>query len=242
MKDLILKQGYCILENFFDTSKFNIIETIYNNMEKISILKGDLNYRYINLLGSDPLFTNLILDTGILDIAHNILCEVVNLSDYQALTLLSGAPSINPHIDYPYLLMDKVFVEPIASLQTLWILDDFTVDNGATKIAPYSHLDCKWPDESFEERSQQLIVKKGSVIVFHGAMWHSTAPNNSQNNRSTLLMSFCPPWIKPLTVMDKNIDKQNLSPKIKELLGYDNIKFINKSLKNKQNQVYNLHK
>lgn len=239
MKDLILEKGYHIIENFFDADKLNLVGIVNTKLDEVIKLTGNLTTRYYSLFGAIPALNDLILSSGIVDIARDVLGQNINISDLQTLTLHPGAPPINAHIDYPFLLMDKPFLTPIVQLQTLWALDDFTNENGATRIVPYSHLRCEWPtQEEFEEKCQKVLLKKGSIIIFHGALWHDTSANISDMDRSSLLLSFCPPWIKPLMQVDRETRKKLPLP-IRELLGDFHLKLIREKLKYKQRQEYN---
>lgn len=236
LKAEILDKGYVVIEEFFNSNlAASVKEAIQDRTNKMMVLKGDSSTRYVNLLGTHSIFEELLLDYDIDTIAKSILGEHTNLVDFEILTLHPGAAALSSHIDYPFVLMDKVFVDPIASLQTLWALDDFTETNGATLIVPGSHKERKFPDSSFNDRCQPLFLKQGSVVVFHGALWHGTMPNLSDQNRSSALVSFAPIWVKPLSQLDTNVNKEDyMKPAMRDLLGYNNKRFIYKNLKMKQ--------
>lgn len=236
----LISQGYAILENHFDPDL--VIQALHNSLKKISPIYATQETRYPNLLGLDPVFENLIADATIIDLARQTLGEVINLSDVEIVTLHPGAPGVNPHLDYPYVLMNEVFSSPILSLQTIWVLNDMTEENGATMMVPGSHFKAAWPDASYSADSSKLLLKRGSVVITHGALWHSTASNQSQQDRSNLLITFVPPWIQPLSPVWKNIDDKNLSPLMRELLGHDNRRFLIKKLEQKQHVKFTVNK
>lgn len=241
LKDVILEKGFYIFDNFFDPAKFNLLAAVHNN-PKTLVLEGGNRSRYVRLLESDPIFANLILDTGITDIARGILGKHISISDYQLLTLHPGAAPVNVHLDYPFVMMDEIFVNPIAQIQTLWILDDFTEHNGATRIVPYSHLNRRWPEaKEFDDSFKELHLKKGSVLVFHGALWHATAGNNSDADRSSVLMAFSPPWIKSLIEINRDISK-SFPLQIRQMLGETNHKILGENVKSKQYEEYTIRK
>lgn len=236
-KSYVMDKGYLVIEDFINDDVIKSVkDAVQNYAEQILALNGNKSTRHINLLGTHSVFDELVTDQAINRIAQSVVGKHVNLIDFEVLTLHPGATAIGPHIDYPYLLMDRVFCEPVVSLQTLWALDDFTETNGATLIVPESHKECRWPDESFTTKCQPLLLKRGSVVIMHGAMWHGTMSNQSEYDRSSILMSFGPPWVKPLSQLDANVVDQSryMHPRMRELLGYNNKLIIHKYLKTKQ--------
>ncbi len=70
-------------------------------------------------------------------------------------------------------------------VNSMWMLDDMSADNGATRIVPGSHL---FPGAVGREVSDRLApypgevllqAPAGSVAVFNGSAWHSCTRNRS---------------------------------------------------------------
>jgi ectoine hydroxylase-related dioxygenase (phytanoyl-CoA dioxygenase family) len=68
--------------------------------------------------------------------------------------------------------------------QSIWLLDDFTPENGATRLVPGTHrlgltprdvMDPKAP----HPREQLLLAPAGSVLIFNGRLWHAGTRNRS---------------------------------------------------------------
>ncbi len=78
----------------------------------------------------------------------------------------------------------------------LWLLDDFTVENGGTRIVPGTHRWTRPIDKSLaapgSRHPQQIQVQApaGSVLVFNGHLWHSDTRNKSRSPRRTLQCSY----------------------------------------------------
>jgi hypothetical protein len=81
---------------------------------------------------------------------------------------------------------------------TLWLLDDFTLDNGATRLVPGSHHVPKslpkgmLQPESRHPAEQQIIAWAGSVLVFHSQLLHSGTRNRSGTRRRVLQGVYAP--------------------------------------------------
>lgn len=78
----------------------------------------------------------------------------------------------------------------------LWALDDFTAENGATRVVPGSHLlalplpksvrqpGAHHPDE------MPVLPEAGSVLVFDGHLWHAGGENRGGASRRSYQVQF----------------------------------------------------
>ena len=64
-------------------------------------------------------------------------------------------------------------------LQTMWMLTDFTAENGATLVVPGSHLKGRPPEPGEEAGEVAATGHRGSLLVWHGTLWHRAAANTS---------------------------------------------------------------
>jgi ectoine hydroxylase-related dioxygenase (phytanoyl-CoA dioxygenase family) len=86
--------------------------------------------------------------------------------------------------------------DPFIVTTTLWLLDDFTPTNGATRVIPGSHLSLKPLPKAMQQplavHPEQRIVtaRAGSVLVFNGHLWHSGTKNAAGGPRRVLQIQF----------------------------------------------------
>lgn len=86
--------------------------------------------------------------------------------------------------------------EPFSLVTTLWLLDDFTQDNGATRLIPGSHLTpnplpkSMQAPESRHPDQKIIVAKAGSVLVFNGHLWHGGTRNRTNLQRRALQCQF----------------------------------------------------
>ncbi|HEY2367250.1 MAG TPA: phytanoyl-CoA dioxygenase family protein [Polyangiaceae bacterium] len=84
--------------------------------------------------------------------------------------------------------------EPFMSMTAIWMLDDFTIDNGATRIVPGSHTIttplAKSLAQPLAHHPRELVVTgtAGTVLVFNGHLWHSGRKNESRGPRRAVQM------------------------------------------------------
>ncbi len=109
-------------------------------------------------------------------------------------------------------------------LNVLVMLDDFTEDNGATLLLPYSHkTEGKPSDDFFFENAVKALGKKGDVLVFNSNVWHASSLNKSQDNRRALPLTFTKSLIKQLIDYPRALGydkKESFNDDLRQLLGY----------------------
>jgi ectoine hydroxylase-related dioxygenase (phytanoyl-CoA dioxygenase family) len=79
--------------------------------------------------------------------------------------------------------------EPYSVVTALWMLDDFTNENGATRVVPRSHGRVGAVPKSLaqpgDRHPDEVVVcgRAGSVLIFNGHLWHSGRRNRSRGPR-----------------------------------------------------------
>jgi ectoine hydroxylase-related dioxygenase (phytanoyl-CoA dioxygenase family) len=77
-----------------------------------------------------------------------------------------------------------------------WMLDDFTEDNGGTRLVPGSHLVRERGDYALE----QTIAAEGpagSALIFDGRLVHGTGANLTKDEeRRAILSYYCRPFVR----------------------------------------------
>ncbi|MEE2657583.1 MAG: phytanoyl-CoA dioxygenase family protein [Candidatus Latescibacterota bacterium] len=78
-------------------------------------------------------------------------------------------------------------------VNSMWMLDDVSAENGATRIVPGSHQNSANIADIMEDRGQNhpkqvlLTAPAGSVGVFNGSAWHSCTQNRTESQSRRLL-------------------------------------------------------
>ncbi len=109
--------------------------------------------------------------------------------------------------------------------QLLVMLDDFTVENGATYLLGGSHRLAEKPDDDlFFRDAIRAVGRAGSVVVFNSNLWHAAGPNQSSGTRRALTIAFTRPFIKPQLDYARALGDERaeaLSPVLRQVLGYN---------------------
>ncbi len=118
-------------------------------------------------------------------------------------------------------------VQSYGSCNSLWMLDDFTPENGSTRLVPGTHRLLAQPrdrlaDPLAEHPDQVLALgRAGSVLVFNGITWHGGTTNRTGRPRRAIHSFWLArqiqqqliqaDWLSPATI-------ENLSPAVRYVL------------------------
>ena len=104
------------------------------------------------------------------------------------------------------------------------MVDDFTCENGGTFLLPKSHLNEEKPsNEYFYSNAIQVTGKSGDILIFDSNIWHSSAPNYTENDRLAIPFTLSKSHMKQLLDYPRAIgyDKiDSFSTELQKLLGY----------------------
>lgn len=109
-------------------------------------------------------------------------------------------------------------------LNTLVMLDDFTLDNGATYLGAGTHKTAaKINETEFYAAAARAVGTAGSVLVFNSNVWHAAGHNQTDRPRRSVTPMFCRPFIKPQFDYPRALgyDRKDWSPHLRQLLGYN---------------------
>lgn len=178
------------------------------------------------LLGLGEIFERMVQHPAIIEVAEAMLGNDMTLGAYSARILHPGATEMGVHIDYPYWAMRGPFtLRPPLMTQVIWMLQDFTEQNGATLVAPRSQLRCAHPNrDQFAREAVKITGAAGDAIVSHGLLWHDTSPNRTAEPRVALLINYGMKVIRPLDADIARVPPavlQRATPKLRQLLGLE---------------------
>lgn len=112
---------------------------------------------------------------------------------------------------------------PEVELNTMYAISDFTRENGATRLIPGSHL---WDDdrEPTEEDTVPAEMRRGSVLMWLGSVWHGGGANTTTDqSRTGVVFGYAQGHLRQeenqyLVVPLETVRKY--PPRIRDLLGY----------------------
>lgn len=175
-----------------------------------------------DLVNKGEMFERMLREPRILAAVHHVLSDFrVNSLNFRA--ALPGQGNQNLHSDTG----EPGDGGPYQLCNSMWMIDDFTTDNGATKVVPGTHRSNRVPVDVLADPAAvhpdqiQATGKAGTVLIFNAHLWHGGSQNTTDAMRRGLTLSFTTPGIPQQTSQAEYIRKRvydRLSPAERFLL------------------------
>ena len=163
------------------------------------LLDDDRTQRSFNLpsklAGSDRLIEHPIL----MPLLSSLIDEDMVLSDFSAFSVGPHTDGGYWHVDAPFTTVPEPLPEMPLAIQVAWMIDDFTAENGATRVVPCTHLSGRKPPWDYESQDGEiaLTAPAGSLAVWYSQTWHRAGANGTDRPRRAILANYVRAWIKP---------------------------------------------
>jgi ectoine hydroxylase-related dioxygenase (phytanoyl-CoA dioxygenase family) len=233
-KESLDKNGYCKFENAIDQVWIERINSMLPQIfaEHEAIRRKNNNPIQSNgvamnvLIGNDLFFDFLreLIRLNIIGwIEENYFKESFILNSFTALNNIPGEDKVfhkKVHRDIRGFSSDVPLL-----LNMLVMLDDFTVENGATLVLTGSHLKAEAPTENeFRLNAVPITGSAGDIVIWNSNLFHASGVNTTNRVRRALPITFSLPYYKQLLDYPRAIgyDKyDSFEDTMKRLLGYD---------------------
>lgn len=96
------------------------------------------------------------------------------------------------HQDFPFVLNGYR-----VAVNLMFAIDDYRIDNGATRVIPGSHQTMLDADSIAPSAGVPAVCPSGSMIVFDSTLWHMAGGNTTDQDRLAINHQFSRSWIKP---------------------------------------------
>lgn len=187
------------------------------------------NRRVWTLVNKGAVFQELLLHTAVNELVAHLLGRPFLLSSIQANIVSPGDDALALHSDQGYVPRPWPLYPVTAS--AIWMLDDFTPNNGSTSVVPRTHVEHD-PDPAGVLARARLIRRggtpvcgrAGSVLVFDGRIVHGTSVNTTDRPRLGILTYFCQPFVRQQENFTLSVAPEVLAElphEIKAMLGFE---------------------
>jgi len=196
------EQGYLIFRSVLSPSE---IRAILARLEELWAAEGEQagqeNYiepgvrRLANLASKGEIFRELYAHPQVLEVVEAVMGAEVRVA-------MVNARDVPPHtgVRMPFHMdSDKGRVRDekgYSAATAIWMLDEFSVANGATAFVPGSHLLAQSPKSALTDLNashpDELVIQgqPGDVLVFNGHCWHAGRPNETAGHRRAVLVHY----------------------------------------------------
>lgn len=199
--DAIDEYGWCVVPSVLDPDTARVLREVVDVLRQSEPRPdvGDLgHHRVLHLAAKHPAFVDLMCHPLPLAVWDRMLGPDFVCSTWTANTLQPRAKVTYWHVDHPYWTIAPPYpVEPLLAGQTIWCLDDFSKANGATKFITGSHRRTQAPehDGDYDHEATTVEAAAGSLILAHGACWHSMGHNTTDVPRTAIFGRYARSFI-----------------------------------------------
>jgi len=225
------EQGYLILPGLMTPT---LLDALRRRVDELMAEEGDRAgsefktepgaHRLANLVNKGEIFQRIMLMPEVLGAMACVLGPKFKLSSLNFRAADPHSESDQPlHADSGAIANEQGYWV----CNSVWMLDDFTPENGATRMVPGSH---RWrrlpPPEMFSAHPEEQLVtgQAGTVAIMNAHMWHGGTANRTSRPRRALHVYYTR-WDKPQQLWQKKWlcpeVQSRLAPEARHILALD---------------------
>ncbi|MFG1793300.1 phytanoyl-CoA dioxygenase family protein [Nocardia sp. NPDC049149] len=218
----VRRDGYVILPDLLSPAELADIRTAVAPLldrHGRNLFEGHTTQRVYSVLNKTRSCDRIADHPRILALLDRLFLPNYLLSMLQAINILPGEQAQMLHTDDGFYPIPRP--REALGAATIWAIDDFTADNGATDIIPGSH---RWAHRMPEDDEREpVVMQAGSCVFFLGTLWHGGGANRSTQQRLALTAQYCEPWLRPQEAFTLSMTRDTVravSEDIRRMLGY----------------------
>lgn len=224
----IERDGFTVLERVIEPA---LLDALADDLARIereervvpaqNPFEGTRTVRIYNLLARGELYQRIPVHDAVLPVVERVLDRGCLVSSLSSIGIDPGEIAQPIHADDQVIPIPKPHVALVCN--TMWAVTDFTAENGATRVIKGSHREPRSPVPFEELASTPAEMPRGSVLVWHGSLWHGGGANTSKARRLGIAMNYCAGYVRqqenqqlgvPLDVV------RGFSPRLRKLCGF----------------------
>lgn len=198
-QEALNREGYAVFRNVIAADWLESLRAAFDDgcakdssLPVNSVIKESGTRHIDNLVSRGPVFERVCTHPLVLAAVSHVLHVPFRLAQMNGREPLPGYGLQGLHADWT----SRAKGEPYRIVTAIWLLDDFTSENGATRVVPGTHRllhqrPKRFADPASRHQEQEIIVAPaGSVLLFNGHLWHSGTRNQTNLRRRVLQCSF----------------------------------------------------
>ena len=234
LKQQLDEQGYVVLPDLMDT---DFLASAQRRVDELYEQEGETagaefkqepqSRRLANVVNKGEVFLRVINTPEVLECMAHVLGPKFKLSSLNVRSADAKSDWVQPlHIDGGGLPDEKGYYV----CNSIWILDDFTTENGATRLVPGSHRWNRKPTDVLAEPTarhpREILVtgRAGTVVVMNSHLWHGGTANRTARPRRAIHAYYTrsdkPQQLYQKKYLDPSLQSR-LSPQLRNLLALD---------------------
>lgn len=194
------RDGYLPLPNILSPQQ---VADLSARLEALVAAEGDRAGIEVHQEAGTDRLADLVNKGSVFDVCHthprvlagiaHVLKGDLKLSSLNARVALPGQGLQALHADWAGPVPPGDFYV----CNSIWLLDDFTADNGATRVVPGTHNSGSTPKQQMADPKAahpdevKLLAPAGTVVIFNSHTWHGGTLNTTDRRRRALHSYFC---------------------------------------------------
>jgi len=225
----IEEQGYTVLE---DVIGGDLLDSLSEELLRIehdreigpspNDFEGHKTVRIYNLLAYGSPFSRIPIHPALLPVVEGVLDDGCLISSISSISIGPGEKPQPIHADDQIIALERPHAAIVCN--SMWAVTDFTEANGATRIVPRSHKDSNWPEYGSREiESIPAEMKRGSILVWNGSLWHGGGANQTDETRLGIAMNYCAGFLRQQENQQLGVPRNVASEfpeRLQRLVGY----------------------
>jgi ectoine hydroxylase-related dioxygenase (phytanoyl-CoA dioxygenase family) len=226
--------GYVVFQGLMSPQS---LASVQRRVDELFDIEGDAagtefklepqSRRLANVVNKGDVFLKVIQTPEVLECMEHVLGPEYKLSSLNVRSANPRSDWVQPlHIDGGGLPDEKGYYV----CNSVWMLDDFTLENGATRLIPGSHRWNRKPQDVLADLTAPhpaeilLTGQAGTVVVMNSHLWHGGTANRTDRPRRAM-HSYYTRNDKPQQLYQKKFLsaelQARLSPQLRKLLALD---------------------
>jgi len=224
----VQRDGYTLVENAVELELCDALATELLRLESElgvkpaqNIFEGTRTVRIYNLLARGKVFERVPVHDGVLPIIERVLDRGCLVSSLSSIAIGPSETAQPLHADDQLIPLPRPHVPIIVN--SMWAITDFTEENGATRFVPGSHLWPEAPPLGTTQPTLPAVMRRGSVLVYNGSLWHGGGRNRTDARRVGIAMNYCAGWMRQQENQQLGIPLEvarGFSPRLRRLAGF----------------------
>jgi ectoine hydroxylase-related dioxygenase (phytanoyl-CoA dioxygenase family) len=221
----IHEQGFCVVEDFLPSEQIETMREAFNSEVPITEMRAigtstGRTWRAHNLLAKTRAADPVFLDPRLRAIVDGVIGKYNQVNVTTLFNTLPGETRQLLHQDDGLWPIPRP--HPPFLCNALIAFDEFTRDNGATHLVPYSH---KWTHPVEQDAvTVQIEMRSGSLVLWEGGMWHAGGANVTlDQERMGLFISHQVSYLRPQEIQLLAVPPEivrTMPRKLQRLIGY----------------------
>ena len=227
---VLRRDGAVIIKNLIEADLVDTVrgelrpELDVQGLKTQSDFNGSLTFRIGHVLATAPSAAAIVDHDMVVRVANEILlphCAAYQVSSLTAIEILPGEAAQALHRDDTIYPIDNAGME--LQIGVMWALDDFTEDNGGTRVVLGSNRFLRAWHLPNLNAWESAVMSRGSALFYMGSTWHGGGANRSDASRMGLINVYSLGWLRQES--NQYLDHPpelaaRFSPRLRALLGY----------------------